>query len=258
MLSRGSRPQKKEKPGETFKIHPKNSNYQNLPKIEPIALTKCMCVLFEFQWMNGIDLINVSTKCMCVHFEFQSLNGIDLINVSGSAFYGYWLFPLFPWNRTLRAINPLQPPHSMRSYLWLLGAGQFLYLPFILEMENRGSSAGGGWWFYFLLFRNGCSCFLLDSDDVYGWRQWHLYIALLIAAVSAVLASWLIPEGRETQEVGRRTHSWSQRMAHHRKSAGHEHGCCSSQAHISGSSSWRQEAYGLQLRLHARHYYIGS
>eukprot|EP00253_Pinus_taeda_P013361 PITA_13361 len=72
-------------------------------------------------------------------------------------------------------------------------------------MENRGSSAGGGWWFYFLLFRNGCSRFLLDSDDVYGWRQWHLYIALLIAAVSAVLASWLIPEGCEW--VGRRRRS---------------------------------------------------
>eukprot|EP00253_Pinus_taeda_P008059 PITA_08059 len=65
-------------------------------------------------------------------------------------------------------------------------------------MENRRSSGGSGWWVCVLpLFtKDGPAYFLhSSSDDVSAWRQWPLYIALLIVAVCAVLVSWLSPGG---------------------------------------------------------------
>ena len=70
-------------------------------------------------------------------------------------------------------------------------------LQVIFEMENRGSSGGGGWWVYAipLFTKEGRGYFLQSSDDVSAWRQWPVYIALFIAAVCAVVISWLSPGG---------------------------------------------------------------
>lgn len=124
-----------------------------------------------------------------------------------------FFFLLCRWHGILPTINPHQVLHISFQYVCFcfglvarcffvalvsLFAIHFVALvsqPSTFEMENPESSGGGEWWLYVLLFRNGCSRFLLNSQDIFGLDQWPLYVALVIAAVTAVLASWLIPGG---------------------------------------------------------------
>lgn len=58
--------------------------------------------------------------------------------------------------------------------------------------SNRGSSGGGGWWVYALTVfaKDGRGCFLQSSDEVSAWRQWTVYVALILVAACTVLVTW--------------------------------------------------------------------
>eukprot|EP00253_Pinus_taeda_P027483 PITA_27483 len=60
-------------------------------------------------------------------------------------------------------------------------------------MENPGTFPTEGWWLYAipLCRNNGVRCYFFQrTDHISASGQWHLYIALLIFAVCAVMVSW--------------------------------------------------------------------
>lgn len=52
-----------------------------------------------------------------------------------------------------------------------------------MKMDSQENAKGGRQWVYIItVFANdGCGYFLQSSNDVYTWRSWPVYVALILA-----------------------------------------------------------------------------